>query len=272
MSLPDEQGPQRRRANRQHTDEQGPQSLLVSNYDKQAPKLPSHNLPNDDTLIDDPPLPRQNSSVVRLAAPNTTTQRPTGNVPARPIPPRRQTQDVPLRATRAGLQPPPREQREASQLSPFKRFHWLLYVGVGMLAMLVIFVLGSWVVGWGSQRLDDMRYGNPRTYQIDKFVGDGDSAQHPSHFIAMNLNRQAIVVQFVGGDPTKSFVYVAPVLIGGEGGNLAPVTVDFSNITGHTDGKLDMIITIHLAQNQQFFFVNDGNGFRPSNANDKIHT
>ncbi len=77
------------------------------------------------------------------------------------------------------------------------------------------------------------------------------------------------MIEFKGGDPSKSVSYVAPVYIAGDGGDLAPVTVEFKDVNG--DGKSDMIIHIHLpSQDQISVFINDGNGFRPVNANDKI--
>ncbi len=139
-----------------------------------------------------------------------------------------------------------------------------------MVAMLVLWVIGSSVLSWGIQRYNDFRYGNPRTYQTDHVVGHGgDNTTHPSHFIALNLNHQAVVIELMAGDPSKSVSYVAPVYIVGDDGK-APVTVDFRDTTG--SNKLDMIVTIHLAnQNQVYVFINDGNKFRPSNSNDKIH-
>lgn len=219
----------------------------------------------DEDMLD---LPRTNTSVVRYDGPSgVQTQRgalsPTGGVP------RRQT----------GAKSPPRQTRTTStaaqqrpQNKARKKVHWLLPLGVGMVAMLVLWMLGSTVVNWGMQRYNDFRYGNPRTFQTDQIVGhNGDSAAHKSHFIAVNLNRQAIVVEFMGGDPAKSVSYVAPVYIAGPGGDQAPVTLDFKDMTG--DGKLDMIIHIQLPnQDQISVFVNDGTKFRPSNGNDKIRT
>lgn len=209
---------------------------------------------------------RSSSSVVRYDnQPVPYMQRVTGSqTPSTAIPTRRQSQSQRTRnlprPTRTLEKPPP---------SPRKNVHWLLPLGVGMLAMLALWLIGSSALAWANQRYDDIRYGNPRTYQTDAVVGHGDSAAHPSHFIAINLNRQAIVIEFKGGDPSKSVSYVAPVYIAGDGGDLAPVTVEFKDVNG--DGKPDMIIHIHLpSQDQISVFINDGNGFRPVNANDKI--
>ena len=139
-----------------------------------------------------------------------------------------------------------------------------------MLAMLAIWITGSWALAWGIQRYNDVLYGIPRTYQTDAVVGhNNDSTQKPSHFIATNYNRQAIIIEFMAGDPARSVSYVAPVYIAGNGGDLAPVTLEFRDVNG--DGKPDMIIHIHLPnQDQLSVFINDGSKFRPVNGNDKL--
>jgi len=149
--------------------------------------------------------------------------------------------------------------------------HWLLPLGIGMIAMLVLWELGSFTLAWGLARYDDIRYGNPRTYQTNAMVGHGnDSPLHPTHFIAINLNRQAIVVEFPAGNPSGAQSYVVPYYILGQGGDLTPITLEFRDVTG--DSKPDMIIHIHLqTQDQTFVFVNDGNKFRPPTSKDNIH-
>jgi hypothetical protein len=180
-----------------------------------------------------------------------------------------QTGQTGIRQPRVNSQQPPLRPERKEPEQP-RKVHWLLPAGVGMVAMLVLWVVGSSVLAWGMQRYNDYRYGTPRTYQIDQVVGHGgDSAAHPSHFIAINLNHQAVVIELMAGDPGKSVSYVAPVYIVGDDG-LAPITVDFKDV--NADSKADMIVTIHLTnQNQVYVFINDGTKFRPSNANDKMH-
>jgi hypothetical protein len=134
--------------------------------------------------------------------------------------------------------------------------HWLLFVGVGMIAMLALWMLGNLAVNWWNVTQDDWHYGRPRTFQIDARVGHNDDVT-PSHFIAVNLNRHIIIIEFPGGDPTKAKDYLGPTLFG-DGQDLTPVTLNFKDVNG--DGKLDMIIHI---QDQTFVFINDGTQFRP---------
>ena len=76
-----------------------------------------------------------------------------------------------------------------------------------MLAMGALWVVGTVLVTWGSTQLDDWHYGRPRTFQVDARVGH-DDAVTPSHFIAMNLNRHVIIIEFPGGDPTRAKDYL----------------------------------------------------------------
>src|SRR5215469_6966713 len=146
-----------------------------------------------------------------------------------------------------------------------RRFHahWLLLVGVGMIAMLALWVLGTMLVNWWDVTQDDWHYGRPRTFQIDARVGHSDDVT-PSHFIAVNLNRHIIIIEFPGGDPTKAKDYLGPTLFG-DGQDLTPVTLSLKDVNG--DGKLDMLVHI---QDQTFVFINGGTQFRPLKPGEHI--
>jgi hypothetical protein len=120
----------------------------------------------------------------------------------------------------------------------------------------------SAVGSWWQTTLDDWHYGRPRTYQTDAVVGHHDSAQNPSHFIAMNLNRHIIVIEIPGGDVSKSVVYSGPTVLG-SGQDLTPVTLSFQDV--NHDGKPDMIVNV---QGSQFIFLNiNGTFVAPQNVN-----
>src|SRR5260370_15981753 len=65
------------------------------------------------------------------------------------------------------------------------RGHPFLYLGVGMIAMLALWMLLTSAIAWWNTTMDDLHYGRPRTFQLDAVVGHNDSAQNPSHFIAL---------------------------------------------------------------------------------------
>ncbi|HLH61143.1 MAG TPA: hypothetical protein VKV20_05615 [Ktedonobacteraceae bacterium] len=137
------------------------------------------------------------------------------------------------------------------------RAHPLLYLGVGMIAMLALWTLLTSVIGWANTTMDDIRYGRPRTFQIDAVVGHNDSPANPSHYIAINYNSRIEVIEFPGGDASKARIYLGPQLFG-SGEDLAPVTLSFADVNG--DHRPDMII--HF-QSTQIVFINDQGGFRP---------
>jgi hypothetical protein len=133
----------------------------------------------------------------------------------------------------------------------------MFLIGVGMIVMLALWVLGNLAVNWWNMTQDDWHYGRPRTFQIDAVVRHNDSPANPSHFIALNLNRHIIIIEFPGGDAAKAKDYLGPTLFG-DGQDLTPVTLSFKDVNG--DGKPDMLIHI---QDQTIVFLNDGSQFRP---------
>ncbi|HET8846581.1 MAG TPA: hypothetical protein VFN35_34285, partial [Ktedonobacteraceae bacterium] len=102
----------------------------------------------------------------------------------------------------------------------------------------------------GMNKYNDIIYGNPRTFQTDAIVGHNDNVRNPSHFIAVNLHGQVIIVEFPGGDPSKAIDYIGPALVG-PGDDLLPVTLTFSDM--NHDSRLDMVV--HIAD-RSFVFYN----------------
>jgi hypothetical protein len=146
----------------------------------------------------------------------------------------------------------------------WSRFHWTVYVGLAMLVMLVGWIALSSLASWWQVTQDDWHYGRPRTFQIDAVVGHNDSAAHPSHFLALNLQRHVEIIEMPSGDATKAKIYIGPVLIG-QGQDLAVVKLSFKDVNG--DGKPDMIISI---QDSRFVFINENGSFRPARPGENI--
>ena len=146
-----------------------------------------------------------------------------------------------------------------------RRVHWSLIFGIGMAAMLTLWVLGNMLINWWNMTLDDWHYGRPRTYQIDAVVShNNDSVQHPSHFIAINLNHRIEIIEFPAGDTAHAKVYVALSLMGDDE-NLAVVTLSFKDVNG--DNKPDMIVTVGETH---YVFINDHGQFRPLKAGEQL--
>jgi hypothetical protein len=169
-----------------------------------------------------------------------------------PIPPRRHQQ--PARITReAGEESSPVQQHPVRG-----RRSALVFIGLGMLAMIGLWLCLAFLVSWWSGWQEDLRYGYPRTFQVDAVVGHHDSAAHPSHFLALNEHQQIIVIEFPGGDVTQARTFVGPVLYG-PGQDLTPVTLTFRDVNG--DGKPDMLVS---AGASVFTWLNDKGTFRPA--------
>jgi hypothetical protein len=133
-------------------------------------------------------------------------------------------------------------EREAPEPTPRRRVqvHWFVFVGVALLLMIAGWMAFSSLGAWWQTHQDDTTFGNPRTYQIDAAVGHIDSSTSPSHFIAENLKGQIIVVEFPGGDVSKSRSYYITTIPGNDAN--PPVKVVFQDI--NHDGRLDMVIQI----------------------------
>jgi len=138
-----------------------------------------------------------------------------------------------------------------------QRLHPLFFCGVALLLMILLWLGISQIISWGTNELNDLRYGTPRTFQTDEFVGQGDSAQHPSHFIALNLHGTIVVVQFLAGDPTKTREFELSSALGPDA-DLEVVTLRFVDV--NHSGRPDMLIDIGGVQS---VLVNNGSTFLP---------
>lgn len=141
---------------------------------------------------------------------------------------------------------------------------WLM-LGLGMIMMLGLFLCLRVFTTWWQVHQDDATYGRPRTYQVDALVGHQDSADHPSHFIFLNLERHVTVVEFPGGDASHAIVYTGPTLFG-ENDDLIPITGEFKDV--NRDGRPDMLVHI---QDQTLVFINDGTKFRPLQPGEHVN-
>jgi hypothetical protein len=138
---------------------------------------------------------------------------------------------------------------------PRSRLHWSVFLGFGMiLALLLWFGASEALVWWSSHQLDS-QYGMPRTYQTDAVVYPSDTADHPSHYIFLNLNGTVTIIELPHDDSTHAKIYKGPTLFSDNAG-YTPVTGEFRQV----NGKVEMIV--HVGD-QQFVFVNDGTQFKP---------
>lgn len=130
---------------------------------------------------------------------------------------------------------------------------------VGALAVLLYFGITS-LMAWTQVKLDDLKYGRPRTSQLAANVGHGEANGALTHLVAMNLNRQVTVIEFPGGDVTKPRVIVGPYLFG-RAEDLTVVKLRVEDVNG--DDKKDLLVQV---KDERLVYINDGAAFRPITA------
>ncbi|MGQ9549022.1 MAG: hypothetical protein ACUVSY_14955 [Roseiflexus sp.] len=108
-----------------------------------------------------------------------------------------------------------------------------LYGAALMLGALAIYALIGALLGRVAVMIDDIRYGYPRTMHVQAFVGHGEEAGHPTHLIAINLDRQVVVLELPGGDPSQVRSITGPYLFGADE-HLTPVTISVQDVDGDT--------------------------------------
>ncbi len=139
---------------------------------------------------------------------------------------------------------------------PKRHIHWSLILGIGMALMLGLYFGLSALATWWTEHQLDATYGFPRTYQVDAVIYAGDTADHPSHYIFLNLNGTVQIIELPHGDSAHAHIYKGPTIFSDQGA-LVPVTGEFKNV----GGKVEMLVHI---QSQVVVYVNDGTQFKPA--------
>lgn len=162
------------------------------------------------------------------------------------------SQEMRNTTTRTGSAAP-----RASITVPPISLHKLAYIVTAVLVLVAIYAIMGNVMSWGQGKVDDVRYGSTRTFQTDEVVGHSDGAGTPSHFIAMNLNRQVLVIEIPGGDVSNIHTFTGPYLFGA-GEDKTPVQLRFADLNG--DGSKDMVVNV---KNEEIVYLNKGGQFEP---------
>jgi hypothetical protein len=128
------------------------------------------------------------------------------------------------------------------------------------LAYLLLLVLGYLLLTpaftWGQRRLDDLRYGFPRTTQLDGVVGHGESGGEPTHLIALNLRGQISILEIPGGDPAQARAIAGPYLFGADGAYVVP-RLSLEDVNG--DEQADLLLQV---REEIVVYINENGTFR----------
>lgn len=156
-----------------------------------------------------------------------------------------------------------RNERRTPLSLPVKNVGGIAYIVTGILALLAIYVLLSSVIGWGRVLFDDMKYGRPRTFHLTANVGRPEEANAPTHLIAMNLERQVVIVEIPGGDASKVRTLPGPYLFGA-GEDLTPVTMRLADMNG--DSADDLIVRV---KDEEMVYINRDGAFNLITAEER---
>ena len=136
-----------------------------------------------------------------------------------------------------------------------RRIHWLAILGIGMFLMLLLWAGLSWLVSWVQANQLNATYEFPRIAQADAVVYPGDTSQHPSHYLFLNLQGTVLIVELPHGDSAKARIYKGPTLYS-DNADQVPVTGEFRVV----NGKVEMLVHI---QDRIVLYINDGTQFKP---------
>ncbi|GAC1364553.1 MAG: hypothetical protein NVS4B8_09940 [Herpetosiphon sp.] len=143
---------------------------------------------------------------------------------------------------------------------PINRLPYLMTLALCALALLVV---GNAALQWGQVRLDDLRYGRPRTTHLEGWVGHNEGGGNQTQFVAMNLNRQVIVFEIPGGDVSQTRTLKGPYLFGANE-DLTPVHLKLAYV--NDDKDIDLVISV---KNEQIIYINDKGTFRLITAQER---
>ena len=137
-----------------------------------------------------------------------------------------------------------------------QRLYSAIYTAALLLAAVAIYMLVSMMLGKAQIAVDDFRYGRPRTTQLDAFVGHGEANGHPTHLLALNLNRQATIIELPGGDAASARTFAGPYLFGADE-DLTPLRLSVRDVD--RDGQPDLLLDV---RSEQVVYLNKDGAFR----------
>jgi hypothetical protein len=131
----------------------------------------------------------------------------------------------------------------------------MIFMGMVMFVMVLGWMLLTAASYWWQGKQDDWKYGRPRTFQVDQYIGHGDTPDHPDHFIAINTGGEIQVIEMNPQSPKYDHIYpITPI-----SDSTIPVFLSFED-TNH-DGKLDMLVTIGYSSSYTVILLNNGTQF-----------
>lgn len=132
----------------------------------------------------------------------------------------------------------------------------LPYLLTVFLCVVALVLVANSLISWGRVKMDDLRYGRPRTMHLAGIVGHDDAAGSPTQFVAMNLNRRVVVFEIPGGDVSKTRTLTGPYLFGADE-DLTPVRLRFALV--NEDQGTDLIVSV---KDEEIIYINENGSYR----------
>lgn len=132
----------------------------------------------------------------------------------------------------------------------------LPYLLTIFLCIVALVLVANSLIGWGRVKMDDLRYGRPRTMHLAGHVGHDDANSSPTQFVAMNLNRRVVVFEMPGGDVSKTRTLTGPYLFGADE-DLTPVRLRFALV--NPDQQTDLVVSV---KDEEIIYINENGSFR----------
>lgn len=148
------------------------------------------------------------------------------------------------------------QSRQSAIAFPSRSVNGMAYLVVFMFVLAAANILFSSLSEWARIKLDDIRYGRPRTFHLTAYVGHEEQSGMPTHLIGMNMDRRVIVIEIPGGDASKARTLVGPYLFGA-GEDLTPVKLRLLDV--NRDGQDDLIVSVKA---EEMIYMNENGTFR----------
>ncbi len=126
----------------------------------------------------------------------------------------------------------------------------------GLLALAALILVLPRLLLWAQTTRDDLQYGRPRTTTLRAFVGHHEATGAPTQIVALNLNRQVVVLEFPGGAPDQARILRGPYLFGIHE-DLTPIHLRLVQV--NPDGAPDLVVSI---KQEEIVYMNEHGAFR----------